>query len=202
MWPELPPHLRATHLLSDEFVCVVRKGHPLAKGALTLEAYCRAGLGLVAGIEAAEHDFPVSALLVAALDREWDAASASEMMDSIIAHRHERVVGIGLDGPERAGPPARFESVYRRATQAGQKKTAHVCEDNQSLAGAPPSHLDACLDLLQCDRLDHGCNLMSSEAAIQRAKDSGSTLRFVALPALRPTETAAWPRSSACPPPA
>lgn len=129
--------------------------------------------GLVAGIEAAEHDFPVSALLVAALDREWDAASASEMMDSIIAHRHERVVGIGLDGPERAGPPAGFESVYRRATQAGLKKTAHVCEDNQSLAEAPPSHLDACLDLLQCDRLDHGYNLMSSNAAIQRAKDSG-----------------------------
>jgi DNA-binding transcriptional LysR family regulator len=43
VWPELPPHLRATHLLSDEFVCVVRKGHPLAKGAFTLETYCRAG---------------------------------------------------------------------------------------------------------------------------------------------------------------
>jgi adenosine deaminase len=129
--------------------------------------------GLIAGIEAAEYDFPVSALLLAALDREWDPASASEMMDLIVAHRHERVVGIGLDGPERAGPPTKFESAYRRATQAGLKKTAHVCEDNQTLAEAPPSHLDACLDLLQCDRLDHGYNLMASKAAIQRAKDSG-----------------------------
>ncbi|WP_179106974.1 LysR family transcriptional regulator [Variovorax sp. KK3] len=43
VWPELPPHLRATHLLSDEFVCVVRKGHPLAKGTLSLDAYLRAG---------------------------------------------------------------------------------------------------------------------------------------------------------------
>nr|WP_251011030.1 LysR family transcriptional regulator [Variovorax paradoxus] len=42
VWPELPPHLRATHLLTDEFVCVVRKGHPLVKRAFTLEAYCRA----------------------------------------------------------------------------------------------------------------------------------------------------------------
>jgi adenosine deaminase len=129
--------------------------------------------GLVAGIEAAERDFPVSALLLASLDREWDAASASEMMDLILAHRHERVVGIGLDGPERAGPPAKFEGVYRRATQAGLKKTAHVCEDNQTLAEAPPAHFDACLDLLQCDRLDHGYNLMACDTAIQRAKDSG-----------------------------
>ncbi|WP_077000767.1 adenosine deaminase [Variovorax sp. KK3] len=129
--------------------------------------------GLVAGIEAAERDFPVSALLLASFDREWDAASAEETMDLILSHRHERVVGIGLDGPERAGPPAKFEAVYRRATQAGLKKTAHVCEDNQTLAEAPPSHLDACLDLLRCDRLDHGYNLMASDAAIARARDSG-----------------------------
>lgn len=42
VWPELPPHLRATHLLSDECVCVVREGHPLTQAPLTLEAYCRA----------------------------------------------------------------------------------------------------------------------------------------------------------------
>lgn len=42
LWPELPPHLRATHLLTDEFVCLVRRDHPLTRAPLTLEAYCRA----------------------------------------------------------------------------------------------------------------------------------------------------------------
>jgi len=129
--------------------------------------------GLVAGIVAAERDFGVSALLLAAFDREWSPASANESMDQVLAYRHERVVGIGLDGPERAGPPAKFQHVYRRATQAGLRKTAHVCEDNQTLAEAPPAHFDDCVDLLQCDRLDHGYNLMTSPATVAKARDSG-----------------------------
>jgi len=42
VWPELPPHLRATPLLADDFVCVMRPGHPLAAAPLTLDGYCRA----------------------------------------------------------------------------------------------------------------------------------------------------------------
>ncbi len=129
--------------------------------------------GLAAGIADAERDFGVSALLLVAFDREWSPSSADETMDLVLAHRHERVVGIGLDGPERAGPPATFQAVYRRATQAGLRKTAHVCEDNQTLAEAPPSHFDDCIDLLQCDRLDHGYNLLADAATVQRARDSG-----------------------------
>ena len=135
--------------------------------------YARQLQGLTAGLAAAERDFPVSVLLLAAFDREWSVASAHEVMDSVLAHRHERVVGIGLDGPERAGPPAGFESLYQRATRGGLRKTAHVCEDNQTLDEAPPSHLHDCLDRLQCDRLDHGYNLLHSAAAVQRARDSG-----------------------------
>lgn len=43
VWPELPPHLRATSLLNEPLVCVLRAGHALAgEGALTLAAYQRA----------------------------------------------------------------------------------------------------------------------------------------------------------------
>lgn len=129
--------------------------------------------GLVAGVEAAQRDFPVSVLLLASIDRALSLASASETMDSILGHRHDRIVGIGLDGPERDGPPERFLDIYRRATLAGLKKTAHVCEDNQTLDEAPPSNFDACLDMLECDRLDHGYNILASDAALRRARDSG-----------------------------
>ncbi|CAN5522532.1 LysR family transcriptional regulator [soil metagenome] len=42
LWPELPAHLRATNLLTDGLVCVMRQGHPLMAQPLTLEAYRRA----------------------------------------------------------------------------------------------------------------------------------------------------------------
>lgn len=41
VWPELPPHLRATSLLNEPLVCVVRPGHPLA-GGMTLDDFRRA----------------------------------------------------------------------------------------------------------------------------------------------------------------
>ena len=42
LWPELPAHLRATNLLTDDLVCVLRNDHPLTREPLTLDAYRRA----------------------------------------------------------------------------------------------------------------------------------------------------------------
>ena len=41
-WPEPPERLHLSLLLEDELVCLVRKGHPLASGALTEERYLAA----------------------------------------------------------------------------------------------------------------------------------------------------------------
>ena len=41
-WPELPGHFRASKLLNDDIVCIVRKGHPLTRERLTLDSYARA----------------------------------------------------------------------------------------------------------------------------------------------------------------
>lgn len=129
--------------------------------------------GLVAGIEAARRDFGCSALLIAALDRGLPLDSAEQTINDVLHQRHELVVGVGLDGPERDGPPATMVELYRRMGQAGLKRTAHVCEDNQTLLEAPPSNVDDCLDLLGCDRLDHGYNLLEDSAALSRARERG-----------------------------
>lgn len=129
--------------------------------------------GLVAGVQAARRDLDCSALLIAAIDRGLPMASAEQAMDEVLARRHELVVGIGLDGPERAGPPAQMAPLYRRAAQAGLRRTAHVCEDNQTLDEAPPSNVRDCIELLHCDRLDHGYNLLASESDLQQARERG-----------------------------
>jgi len=42
VWPELPAHLRATSLLTEPLVCLMRPDHPLAGGDMTLEDFRRA----------------------------------------------------------------------------------------------------------------------------------------------------------------
>jgi adenosine deaminase len=129
--------------------------------------------GLIEGIAAAQHDLGVSALLVASFDRIISTRGALEILDDVLAHRRDEVVGIGLDGAERNGKPARFVDVYRLAGHAGLKRTAHVCEDNQTLEEAPPIHYAICRDALCCDRLDHGYNILADPAMVRRAREEG-----------------------------
>jgi adenosine deaminase len=129
--------------------------------------------GLIEGIRAAQGDFGTTGLLIPSIDRQIEPARALEIMDDILAYRPDEIVGIGLDGPERAGPPERFYELYRRAGRAGLMRTAHVCEDNQTLAEAPPQNFATCCDVLGCDRLDHGYNLLADDQMVTRARDAG-----------------------------
>ncbi len=129
--------------------------------------------GLCDGLAQGRRDFGTSALLIACIDRRIDPRAAHEILDDVIAYRRDEVVGIGLDGPERAGPPQRFAAIYQAAGKAGLRRTAHCCEDNQTLDEAPPIHYAHCRDLLDCDRIDHGYNLLASDAMTRRARDEG-----------------------------
>ncbi len=137
--------------------------------------------GLCDGVRQARRLWGVSCLLIPSFGRQIDERGAHEVLDAILANREDEVVGIGLDGAERDGPPERFAAVYRRAGQAGLKRTAHVCEDNQTMAEAPPSNFATCLDLLGCDRLDHGYNLLADSDMVRRARDEGKYFTTVAL---------------------
>ena len=53
------------------------------------------------------------------------------------------------------------------------ERTAHVCEDNQTLDEAPPRNFAICCDMLGCDRLDHGYNILADEGMTARARDDG-----------------------------
>jgi adenosine deaminase len=126
--------------------------------------------GLAEGCAAAERDFGISSLLIACIDRSVCLPSeALQLLDWIAQHPHEKVVGIGLDGAERAGPPLLWVEAWRRAGRAGLRRTAHVCEDNQAPFEAPPAHFTHCRDALGCDRLDHGYNILADPAVVARA---------------------------------
>lgn len=129
--------------------------------------------GYIEGLEAAERDFGVVGKLIPSINRELGAGAAVDMVRDVVDKPRERVIGIGMDCAEYKGKPHLFVEAYALARRSGLRCTAHVCEDNQTLEQAPPSHVTDCLDLLGCDRLDHGYNMLADAAVVKRCRDCG-----------------------------
>ena len=83
--------------------------------------------GLIEGLDRAERTFGVSSLLISCIDRSVRLPSeALEMLEWMTKHPRSKVVGIGLDGAERAGPPLAWIEAWRQAGRAGYRRTAHL----------------------------------------------------------------------------
>lgn len=130
--------------------------------------------GLRDGMKRAREEYGITSLLIPSIDREKSPRLAMQMLKEVLRHPCQDVAGIGMDYAEGKGPPAMFQSVYQAAGNAGLKRTSHVCESNQPLELAPPANVRACLDLLGCDRLDHGYNLLADKEVVAYARDHGT----------------------------
>ncbi|MGS2586227.1 adenosine deaminase family protein [Streptomyces hebeiensis] len=118
------------------------------------------------GIRLAERDFGMSGRLIAAVDRSTSADEALARVREVADNPHEYVAGIGLDNLETVGPPERFADAYRLAGAAGLRRTAHSSEH------APVAHNTiTCLDLLGCDRIDHGYYVLEDDAVVARCRE-------------------------------
>ena len=99
--------------------------------------------------------------------RELGPAAAQEYLDLILANRGDDVIGIGLDYFEAPFPPEPFAPVYQRAREAGLHLTAHAGE------AGPASFIEASLDVLGVERIDHGYAVVDDPALLQRCRDAG-----------------------------
>lgn len=105
-----------------------------------------------AGFTAAEEDGLPPVGLCISLLRTQSADAASELVDTLVALRHPRVVALSIDGNEAAAgrTGARFAEAFRRAGAAGLRRTVHAGESS-----GPEGVRDA-IELLGADRIDHG----------------------------------------------
>lgn len=105
-----------------------------------------------AGFAAAEQDGLPPVGLCVSLLRTQSSDAAAELVDTLVALRHPRVVALSIDGNEvaagRTGP--RFAEAFRRAGAAGLRRTVHAGESS-----GPEGVRDA-IELLGADRIDHG----------------------------------------------
>lgn len=140
--------------------------------------------GLIDGIKAAEADFGVGCRLIADVYRQDPPEVARRMVEEVLEHRRDELIGLGMDGAEAPDPPEKFAEAYRLAGEAGLRRTSHASED------APPVNVTTCLDVLGCERIDHGYHILEDRAVLDRCRSQG--VHFTCCP----TSTAVvygWP---------
>ena len=124
--------------------------------------------GLVAGLRDAQRDFGVVGRMIAGINHAQPQSNAIELLDFMLAERRDEVIGIGLEDYELAGPPEKFVDAYRMAKKAGLHRTAHASEHDPAAR-----NVLTCLDLLDCERIDHGYFVLEDDAAVARCRDQG-----------------------------
>jgi adenosine deaminase len=123
------------------------------------------------GLRGAETDLGVGFRLVIAINRHDSASSALELVEQIIAHPYDEVVGLGMDDltPEGTEDPLRFAKAYARAKEVGLRLTAHVGETD----GASATSVRDAIDELHCDRIDHGYRVIDDPDLTRQARERG-----------------------------
>jgi len=125
-----------------------------------------------AGFTAAEQDGLPSVGLCISLLRTQSADAAAELVDTLVAIRHPRVVALSIDGNEaaagRTGP--RFAEAFRRAGAAGLRRTVHAGESS-----GPEGVRDA-IELLGADRIDHGVRAIEDPGLVGLLAERGIPL--------------------------
>jgi len=120
-----------------------------------------------AGFTAAEQDGLPPVGLCVSLLRTQSSGAAAELVDTLVALRHPRVVALSIDGNEaaagRTGP--RFAEAFRRAGAAGIRRTVHAGESS-----GPEGVRDA-IELLGADRIDHGVRAIEDPGLVELLVD-------------------------------
>ncbi len=105
--------------------------------------------GLERGRQRGEQEFGVSLLWIFDAVRHFGTEAAQRVAREAVSYRDRNVVGIGIGGDERRGPPAWFVDVYRYAAAHGLRLTAHAGES------CGPESIWGALDL-GAERIGHG----------------------------------------------
>jgi len=137
-------------------------------------SYRTAQAAIVAAIHDAQRDCGIIGRLIPSIDREADPGEAVTMVEWVIAARAPEVVGIGIDYSEINRPPELFAQAYELARSAGLKTTAHAGE-----FGTPWENVRTVVEVLHCDRVDHGYTIIANPTLAARYAERGIVFTVV-----------------------
>lgn len=123
--------------------------------------------GIIDGIRDAKTDFGIECRMIADINRMQEPEAGLAMVEKVVENPRDELIGIGLDYAEADFPPERLWKAYRLAARHGLHRTAHACEDG------PARNIETCLDLLGCERIDHGYHVLGDDDLVRRCVDEG-----------------------------
>lgn len=127
--------------------------------------------GLDDGLAAAERETGAHVRLIADMDRAYGPDAGLALVAQLGELRRsdsagaDRVVGVGMDSTEAGVNPADYVAAFEVAARAGLRRTAHQGETT------PPWTIQAALDVLGCERIDHGLSVLDDAELTRRMAD-------------------------------
>ena len=124
--------------------------------------------GILDGVRAAEVDYGARCRLIPAIHRRHSPDIAQEMMERLVEEYRDDIIGLGSDSGDGTGRADQFLETYRFAQRHGLRTTVHAAESRNTA-----HNFSYAVDVLKCDRIDHGYDIVGHQTMVQRAKDDG-----------------------------
>jgi adenosine deaminase len=134
--------------------------------------------GLAAARARARRELGLRSELILCFLRHLSEDEAIATLEAALPYG-EHFIGVGLDSSERGNPPEKFARVFARAGALGLHRVAHAGEEG------PPSYIEAALDVLHAERIDHGVRCVESPALVARLAREGVALTVCPLSNLK-----------------
>jgi adenosine deaminase len=146
------------------------------------QAHLRRGIAIepmieniLAAIDHARDTYGITGGLIVGIQRQFDESDALVMIEAVKPWR-DRIIGLGMGGPEIGNPPSKFRRAYDRARcECGWHTMAHAGEE----AGA--DYVRDALHALQCERIDHGVRCEADPDLVGELADRGTPLTVCPL---------------------
>lgn len=105
--------------------------------------------GVLAAMEDGAREHGISVGLLISAHRHRSETDALDLLRQVLPWS-DRIIGIGMGGPELGNPPSKFVNFFRACRDEGFRITIHAGEEG------PASYVREAVELLGVDRIDHG----------------------------------------------
>ena len=126
--------------------------------------------GIEAGLADAHADLDIRCRMILDVDKAAPPASAVELVEFAASQDRDLLVGIGGDNTERGVDHRTFAAAFNLAGERGLRRTMHAGEDG------PAENVRIALDVLGCERIDHGFRSIDDPDLTAELVDRGVAL--------------------------
>lgn len=130
--------------------------------------------GIHNALERGKTELGISSCLIMCFLRHLSEEAAFATLEMVLPFK-SWIVGVGLDSSEIGHPPQKFERVFAKAKEHGLRLVSHAGEEG------PAQNISDTLDLLHCERIDHGVRCTDDSELVQRLKANRTPLTVCPL---------------------